>query len=137
MPNNNDHKILELKKQIEDKKKKLTKSQKFTPVTNCSIELDGVRFNINVLQKEQLINLLVKLKANAIAAEELELLNDYKISGYGVADWIDDLKAKLDNLSRKEEEQKLKAMEAKLDQLLSNEKKVELELGEIESMLNN
>ncbi|MFC8686054.1 hypothetical protein [Brevibacillus porteri] len=137
MPSNNDNKILELKKQIEEKKKKLNKSQKFTPVTNCSIEMDGVRFNINVLQKEQLINLLVKLKANAIAAEKLDLLNDYMISGYSVTDWIDDLKARFDYLSRKEEEQKLKTMEAKLNQLLSNDKKVELEIDEIEAMLNN
>lgn len=135
MSNNNDQKILGLKKQIEEKKKKIGKSQKFTPVTNCSVELDGVRHNIHVLQKEQVISLLVKLKAYAIAAEELDLLNDYKISGYVVNDWIDDLKSKLDNLSRKEEEQKLKVLEAKLDQLLSNEKKVELEIGEIESLL--
>ncbi|MGG1659554.1 hypothetical protein [Brevibacillus sp. NRS-1366] len=136
MVNNNDQKILELKKQIEEKKSKLSKSQKFAPVTNCSIEVDGVRYNIQVLQKEQIITLLVKLNTYVIAAKDLDLLSEYKITGYNVMDWISDLKAKLDNLSRKEEEQKLKVMEAKLDQLLSNEKKVELELGEIENMLN-
>jgi len=44
---------------------------------------------------------------------------------------LTDIKAKLDFVSRKEEENKRKAMEAKLHQLLSNEKKIELEIDEI------
>ncbi|GFN32439.1 hypothetical protein PCURB6_26990 [Paenibacillus curdlanolyticus] len=48
------------------------------------------------------------------------------MSGYHIEDWIADLKAKLDFLNVKEEERKLKAMEDKLDQLLSDEKKVEM-----------
>ena len=46
----NDELILQLKKQIEDKKKALRATEKFTPITNCSIELDGVRQNIQVLK---------------------------------------------------------------------------------------
>lgn len=137
MANNNDQKILELKKQIEEKKRKISKAQKFTPVTNCSIELDGTRYNIQVLAKDQIVALMVKLNAYAIAAKELELLNEYNISGYNVIDWINDLKAKLDFVCRKEEENKLKAMEAKLDRLLSDDKKVELEINEIESLLKD
>jgi hypothetical protein len=135
MANTNDQKILELKKQIEEKKKKLAKSQKFTPVTNCSIELDGVRHNIQVLNKEQIIALLVKLSTYAAAAKELDLLKEYNISGFNVMEWIEDLKAKLDFIARKDEEQKLRAMEAKLDRLLSDDKKVELEIDEIATLL--
>jgi hypothetical protein len=129
----NDSKIMELKKQIEEKKAKINKSQKFTPITNCSIEVDGVRHNLQVLSKEQLISLMVKLNAYAISAKDLGV--EYIVSGYIVSDWIIDIKAKLDFVSRKEEENKLKVMESKLDQLLSNEKKVELELDEIASLL--
>jgi len=125
----NDSKIMELKKQIEDKKIKLGKSQKFTPVTNCSIEVDGIRVNIQVLTKDQLITLLVKLNSYAISAKDLEIY--FSVSGYDVSDWITDIKSKLDFVSRKEEENKLKIMESKLHQLLSNEKKVELEIDEI------
>lgn len=135
MSNSNDQKIMELKKQIEIKKKKIGKIKRFSPITNCSIEVDGVRYNIQVLQKEQLIILLVKLNTYAMSAKELEILDDYKISGFHVMDWIRDLKAKIDVLDLKEEEQKLKAMESKLDLLLSNEKKVELEIEQIESLL--
>ena len=125
----NDLKIMELKKQIEEKKIKLGKSQKFSPITNSSIELDGVRTNIQVLNKDQLTYLLVKLNSYAKSAKELEI--DFVISGYHIMDWITDIKSKLDFVSRKEEENKLKVMESKLHQLLSNEKKVELEIDEI------
>ena len=125
----NDSKIMVLKKQIEDKKIKLGKSQKFSPITNSSIELDGVRTNIQVLNKEQLTFLLVKLNSYAKSAKDLEI--DFVISGYHIVDWIADIKSKLDFVSRKEEENKLKMMESKLHQLLSNEKKVELEIDEI------
>ncbi|WP_339193806.1 hypothetical protein MKY95_18810 [Paenibacillus sp. FSL P4-0176] len=136
MANLNDSKILELKKQIEEKKKSVGKSKKFTPVTNCSIELDGVRINIQTLNKDQIISLLVKLNSYAASAKELDLLEQYVISGYGVSDWIEDLKSKLDFINSKDEEQKLRLMESKLDKLLSDDKKVELELNEIAEMLN-
>ncbi|MCM3257109.1 hypothetical protein M3664_04840 [Paenibacillus lautus] len=135
MANQNDRKILELKKHIEEKKKLVSKSKKFSPVTNCSIELDGIRHNIQVLTKEQLIQMLIKLNAYATSAKDLGLLDEYNISGYKVTEWIEDLQAKLDYINRKNEEQKLKSMEAKLDKLLSDEKKVELEIDEIEASL--
>lgn len=129
--NKNDDMILVLKKQIEDKKALLNKAKKFSPITNCSINVDGVQININTLQREGLIGLLVKLHSLQSSAIELELLDEYNISGYNISEWIEDLKNKLEVLSVKQEEAKLKQMESKLSQLLSNEKKVELELEEI------
>ena len=102
MGNINDTKIIELKKQIKEKRDKLDSTKKFSPVTNCSIEVDGVRHNIQVLQKNQIITLMVKLNAYKISAEELELLDDYIISGYKVEDWITDLKTRLELVSRKD-----------------------------------
>lgn len=133
--NANDTKIMELKKQIEIKKEKLKKSERFMPITNCIIEFEGAKHNLQVLQKDKLISLLIKLHTYARSAEQLDLLDEYKISGFGITDWITDLKAKIDFMSRTEEQLKLKKMEEKLHQLLSTEKKVELELEEIESML--
>jgi len=89
-----------------------------------------IRHNIQVLTKEQLIALLVKLNTYAMSAKDLGL-ESYVISGFDVVDWLIDIKSKLDFVSRKEEENKLKVMESKLHQLLSNEKKVELEIDEI------
>jgi len=135
MSNINDKKIMELKKQITEKKTKLEGINRFVPITNCSIELDGQRYNLNTLQKEQLIPLMVRLNCYMLSAKDLGMLDDYKISGYKVGEWIIDIRTKLDILSRKDEEIKLKVMEAKLDKLLSDEKKTELELDEIADML--
>ena len=135
MSNVNDIKIMELKEQIVVKRDKLNAIKKFSPVTNCSIELDGVRYNIQVLTREQLILLLVKLNSYFYSAKALELLDDYVISGYKAEEWIIDMKARLEIISRKEDEKKLKEMEIKLDRMLSNEKKTELELSDIAEML--
>lgn len=136
MSNINDSKILTLKQQILEKRNKLDNMKKFTPTTNCSIEVDGTRHNINVLGKEQLLSLMVKLNSYRISAKDLNALDEYTISGYKVEEWISDIKSKLEILSRKEEERKLKVMEDRLIQLLSNEKKIELEIEEIENMLD-
>lgn len=135
MSNSNDKRILALREQIQIKKDKLGKSLRFAPVTNCSIEIDGTRYNIQVLNREQLIALLVKLNSYKLSAKELNLLDDYIIGGYNVEDWISDIQSRITILSRKEEEGQLKALETKLSKLLSEDKKVELEIDEIESLL--
>jgi hypothetical protein len=135
MSNANDQRILTLKKQIVEKKEKIGKATRFTPVTNCSIEVDGIRHNIQVLLKDQLIALMVKLNAYFMSAKALNVQDEYFISGYHVSEWIADIQSKIDILSRKNEENQLKAMEDKLSKLLSERKKVELEIDEIESML--
>ena len=70
-----------------------------------------------------------------MSAEQLEVLDECNISGYNVSDWITDIKSKLEIVSYKAEENKLKVMETKLHELLSNEKKTELAIDEIEGML--
>lgn len=131
----NDEKILILKEQIAKKKAQLNKAKKFIPATNCSIELEGQRSNIQVLNKEQLLFLLIKLNVYAMSAKNLEVIDQFIISGYHINDWIEDIKSRIDILNYKEEENKLRDMESKLDRLLSSEKKTELEINEIESLL--
>ena len=135
MTNLNDSKILQLKKQIEEKKQKLKTITKFTPVTNCSLSHNNKIHNINVCNKEEIVDLLIDLNSKLLSAKELKLDEDYKINGYSLIDWITDLKTKLNILSQKDEEKKLKMMEDKLTQMLSNEKKTELELLEMEELL--
>lgn len=129
MTNSNDDRILKLKEQVENKKKEIKKIKKFSPLTNCSMELDGVRYNINVLPKQQLLDVLMKLQILLTASKELEIV--YSFSGYTVNEWFIDVKSKYDYFNVKEEEGKLKAMESKLHQLLSTDKQTELELDKI------
>lgn len=130
----NDDKILELKNQIAVKKLAL-KKDKFVPITNCSIELDGQRYNIHTLTEET--GLLLLLKLNSLYQSAVQLgYTEVRISGYLLSDWITDLQNKLTVLNRKVDEKKLVDMEAKLTSLLSQDKKVELELQNIIGELN-
>jgi DNA-binding transcriptional regulator YhcF (GntR family) len=70
-----------------------------------------------------------------MAAENLKLLDEYIISGYKPEEWITDIRGKLDVVSKKDEERKLQVLENKLQKMLSDDKKIELELEEIAKSL--
>lgn len=137
MSNKNDKRILALREKIAEKKEEIKKVGRFNPITNCSLEILGVRFNLNVLDKEQAALLLIQLNAYQMSAEDLGFEDELTISGYPLNDWISDVESKLETLFVRDEERKLKVMEAKLEKLLSEEKKVELELDDIESFLKD
>lgn len=131
----NDERILALKEQIKNKKEEIGKVKRFSPVTNCSLELDGNRHNIQVLDKSQLIQIMIKLNSYLLSAKDLHIENECVFGGYNVSEWIEDIKSRLTILSQREEETKLKCLENKLANMLSDEKKTELEIDEIENLL--
>ena len=131
----NDAKILELRNKIEKKKKELGSARRFAPITNCSLELDGCRYNLHTLDRETAIALLVKISAYCHSAESLGYLEEYKVAGYLMLDWQHDVRAKLENLSVQAENRRLKALETQLEKLLSDDKKTELAIDEIANSL--
>lgn len=131
----NDDRILELKKQIDEKKKLLVdKNTRFVPETNCVLVMNKNSTNLNVCSDEELKLLLISLNAYLISAKELGM-DDFEISGYSVTSWIKDIKNKLEISNVKKQQSDLKAMEQKLDKLLSDDKKTELELDDIAALL--
>lgn len=130
---NNDQRILELRRLISDKKEKLVITR-FAPVTNCSLELDGERHNLHIQNANKLTWLLIKLNCYQMSIKDLKL-GKYEISGYPVGDWINDIKMKLRIIAQKNEEDNLKVLENKLNKLLSEDKKTELELDSIAELL--
>ena len=132
----NDDRILELKKQIETKKKSISeKKVRFIPETNCVLNMDGMTINLNVCSDDALLLLLlIRLNSYLMSAKDLNMA-DFEISGYSVAAWIKDIKSKLEVSGLKKEESDLKKMESKLDKLLSDDKKTELEIDEIAALL--
>lgn len=137
MTNANDQRILDLKKKIAEKKEKLGKIGRFSPITNCQLELDGIKQQIQVLTKSQLVAVLVRLNAYKLSALDLGVESEYYINGYRVNSWMEDIRQRLDIMSKKDEEQKLKQMEAQLSKLLSEEKQVELQIDSIADLLND
>lgn len=130
----NDDRILELKEKIEEKKQELSgKNTRFVPVTNCIIELDGMTNNLHTCDSDKLALLLVKLSLYKKEAENLDI--DFVISGYSIDDWITDIKNKFDVAKTKAEIYNLKTMESKLNELLSEDKKTELEIDDIAALL--
>ena len=131
----NDERVLQLKKQVENKKKELAdKKCKFVPETNLILEINGDRVNLNVLNENQLKNILVQLNMYRLSVADLKM-DDFVVSGYTVDQWMNDVRDKLGEKELKREENELKSLEAKLDKLLSEDKKTELELDSIAALL--
>ena len=78
----NDERVLQLKKLIETKKAELF-IQKFVPITNCVLDMEDKKYNLNVLQESELRFLMIKLNAYAMSAENLK--EELVISGYDVS----------------------------------------------------
>lgn len=131
----NDKKILDLKRKIDGKEKILNNSLKFSPVTNCSLQLSGKHYNLHSLGKDDLISLLVELNMYRLSLEDLGI-NSFLISGFEVSEWIEDVKSKLAIDLLKEEKAALKNMKAKLESLLSDDRKKALEIEKIEKLLS-
>ena len=131
----NDERILSLKKQIEEKKKQLKdKNIRFTPMTNCMLELDGVKYNLHTVTDWFP---LIKLELMEMAAERLKIdVDDIIISGYPLSMWIKDVRSKMDSEKYKLEKKKLDDLEKQLTNLLSDTKQTELKIDELEAMLN-
>lgn len=131
----NDETILILKNKINEEKEKLTSANsKFIPFTNCSLDFRGNRYNLNTLDLSQVDYLLVELTALLMAADFLNM-PDFSISGFPLHEWITDLQNRKEVMLIKERERKLKSNEAKLECLLSDEKKTELEISKIAESL--
>ena len=133
MATKNDERVLQLKEIIDKKKAELKTVKKFIPVTNCVLDLDNQKYNLNVLQLDDLKLLLVKLNMYFMSANDLGI--SLEISGYNISEWMADVKSKIEIFEYKKKEAELKALEAKLDKMLSDEKKTELELDEIAALL--
>lgn len=134
MATKNDERVLQLKQVIDKKKSELKGSKKFVPLTNCVLDLEGQKYNLNILQLDDLQLLLVRLNMYLMSAKDLGI--NLEISGYNIAEWITDIRCKIEIFEYKKKEAELKTLEAKLDKMLSNEKKTELELDEIAALLN-
>lgn len=135
--NKNDDRILTLKKQIEDKKKELGKQPRFSPVTTCMLTYNGNRVNIHTLTSVKDINaMLVYFNIYVMSAENLGIdCEDINFDGFSVLEWIEDLSAKKSVVEYAAKKTQLTALEKKLDKLLSDDKKTELEIDAIANLI--
>lgn len=144
--NKNDEKIMKLREAIAEKRKELDGSEhkRFSPITHCRVPVELVSansdgyYNLNAMSKGALVNLLIKLNMYRLSMVDLGL--DTSSVPYGwdfsIDDIIRDISAKIAVYNYREEMQKLDVLEARLEELLSDEKQKELEIENIEKMFN-
>lgn len=134
MGTKNDEKVMQLKSLIEKRREELGKLQVNEIETNLVIDFMGQKHNLNVLSENDLKLMLVRLHSYKSAMNELDIVAE--ISGYTVDQWMSDIKTKLVTIEYKKKKKELEDNEKLLDKLLSDEKKVELELERIMESLN-
>ncbi len=138
----NDARILEMKKEIEVKRSEIAKVKRFAPVTNCKLRLEGKEYSIHTLSFSEAIGLLMKINSMICRAKEIDkemnmdVYENYKVSGYTLSNWKHDVVGRLEYAMIVDKKAKLKVLERKLDNLLTSEKKTELEIDIIENALN-
>jgi hypothetical protein len=135
MASKNDKLILTLKKEIEQKKNLLTKSQKFIPKTNCSLTIFGNILNLHVANKEDLLKAIANVKSLEIGLHSCLPGETLTIGGYSSKEWLEDLINKFNNLNLSLERTRLKTLEEKLYNLLSTDTKVSLEIEDIKNSI--
>lgn len=144
--NKNDEKIMKLCETIAEKRKELDGSEhkRFSPITHCRVPYELVSpngdgcYNINAMSKDALINLLIKLNAYRLSMVDLCLDTSHIPHGWGfsIDDMIHDIRDKIAVYEYKEEMKRLDVLEARLEELLSDEKQKELKIENIEKMFN-
>jgi Fe-S-cluster containining protein len=139
----NDNTILALQEKIAAKEEELNNAKfAFKPKTNCVLYYDGEEYNLNLCTSNDAKILLCKLYMLVEYYDKLQSISKgflskepLMLNGFDINDWIEDIDNKLRAIELKEEENKLKAYKKKLDKLLSDDKKTELLLQEIEDDL--
>lgn len=132
----NDDRILALREKINNKRDALGPRFRFSPKTNCALAFGGKVFNIRTISREELVLLAAGLGALIIGSQHAGV-GEPSISGYALSDWLDDIQSRLEILSRGEKERELSSLEDALERLLSEDKRTELKVAEIEDLLKD
>jgi hypothetical protein len=121
-------------------KEKISGIERYAPKTNMTIELGGTRKNLNVVSDlTELSRVWAFIKRETLqlkeAADELGVTFKDEFQGYPTHEWFEDIKARVNKVRISQERDSLKKMEAALENLMSNDFKVERELAKLEELL--
>ena len=135
--NQNDNKILDLMSIIKKRREELNGYKKPAMRTNGVLHLGANTINLNTLHKVGDVNFLLCAFDALLASAERQKIDPQtiKISGYTAGEWLCDLDDRRAYIEHKNAEEELKEYEAKLDAMLSSDKKTELEIGAIAKAL--
>lgn len=143
MEKNKDEIIEDLLKVVEEKKDKIKKIKNFKFKTSLSFTFGmntSESRNLNTVTTEELYRILLFITDLIEKNEEfkdlgLDGLKDWY--GYSLNDWKEDVILKIKQKEINNEVSKLKVIESKLNSLISEDKRKELELKEIIKSLDS
>lgn len=131
----NDDRIVDLQKKIQDKRHELGPTPVFSPITSCVLEYGGKTYNLHIQDHNTLVFLFCSLHSMLEAAYDLGFQDCLVISGFRVSDFIKDIEAKLAVINHKKQADELTQLESQLIKLLSDDKRTELKIAEIEKLI--
>ena len=130
----NDGKILSLKTAIEGKRINLGKEPRFIPLTKCIFILEGKTYNIHTLGLNDIDYLIIYMAIWKQAGDVCKLTP--LIQGYSANDWQQDLINRKSVIEYNEKVKELNTLQTKLDTLLSNECRTQLEIDSIADFID-
>ncbi len=146
MSTKNDELVLQLFNKVKDKQREITKVENTKWLTSCNLgkHLDIVTDRVNL----HTVNDIVKLvdlyyfmtsleKGWGEAAKELGVKSNFKYLGFSLQDWKTDIKSRVGQIEVNKKKQELSELEARLDKLVSQEQRRELELAAISELLKD
>ena len=142
MAKKNDNLVVELLKKVEEKKAQIKKIKNPNFKTNLSLPIDGTttRVNLNVANLELLFRILVDLETRVEMSETVSKKYDVVFEnawhGFTLEDWRDDVVMKIRQKQAQRQVDELKIVETKLNGLMSEDKRTNLELEKLSTLLS-
>lgn len=146
MAKTTDQQTLILIKEVQKQKAEIARVDRPTWRTNCAFvytEGSSVSTNIQVLSR---LDELVKIAAFIQQKEEaygkaaftlgVDSPPDFQWNGFGVSDWIEDLKLRIAKIQIATKRKKLETLEERLNKIISPELRARLELEAIQAELS-
>jgi len=136
-----DKKVLDMMQTVKERRAKIGSLKKPQWKTSCSLVLPGYeRLNIQVCDDLGLLaaacGTLLRMKQDIEAAsKELEVTINCQWQNYLIADWIDDIKLRVQITQLKREQDRLSRIEAQLRELTSEDQRREMAIADIEEEL--
>jgi hypothetical protein len=135
---NSDELTLKLLEEINNRKAEIKSLERTSYVTNMSLTIGTVNYNINVITD---IRVIIDCIAYIESLEERynKVVSDYSIvgapvfkyCGYTSKDWVTDLMTKLGKIQISEKRKYLETLEARLNAIVSPELRAQMELENI------
>lgn len=140
MDKTTDQIVLELLNKVEQKKKEIGASERPSWITHCSFGVNpsnaADRVNLQVVTDVSILTsvyatLAVAERAFGQAAKDLDLKVEFKWQGFTFEEWVTDIKMRINQLQLKNKRDDLAKLEARVNALVSQEQRRELELKKL------